>query len=397
MNFAYEAVDTQGQLVNGVIAANSPREAARVLERKGLTPVTLEVKTAQAGKKVRGALKQQDLILSLYELTTMLGAGVAIADAVASQALASAHPRLNAAYQYMESALRRGEAFSVALAGSKLPIPTYFHQLVTAGEMTGKLAEALRDGVAQMEYEQKISTEMRNALIYPSILVVSGVAAVLLMFLFVVPKFANLVEKAKDLPLLAEIVLRTGAWCNENTLLLGAIIAGIVLSVTAALKRESLRLALLDRLTRVPVLGEWLIEAETARWAKILGALLDNRVPMLQALELAQNGVKLPQRRARLGVVAKAVKSGVALSAALEDNDALTATGYNLVRVGERSGELPKMLGSLATLYEETGRTRMKRVLLLIEPIAILVIGTFIGLIITGIVLAITSANDIVI
>ncbi len=397
MNFAYEAVDTQGQLVNGVIAANSPREAARVLERKGLTPVTLEVKTAQAGKKVRGALKQQDLILSLYELTTMLGAGVAIADAVASQALASAHPRLNAAYQYMESALRRGEAFSVALAGSKLPIPTYFHQLVTAGEMTGKLAEALRDGVAQMEYEQKISTEMRNALIYPSILVISGVAAVLLMFIYVVPQFASLTEKAKDLPWLAEAVLRTGAWCNDNLLLLTLIIGGIGSLIAAAIKTESLRLAMLDRLTRVPLIGDWLIQAETARWSKILGALLDNRVPMMQALELAANGVRLPQRRARLGVVAKAVKGGVALSNALEENDALTATGYNLIRVGERSGELPRMLSSLATLYEESGRTRMKRVLLLIEPIAILLIGAMIGLIITGVVLAIVSANDVVI
>ena len=82
-------------------------------------------------------------------------------------------------------------------------------------------------------------------------------------------------------------------------------------------------------------------------------------------------------------------------SDALEDHDALTATGYNLVRVGERSGKLASMLDSLARLYEEAGRNRMKRVLILLEPIAILVIGSMIGTIILGVILAITSANDL--
>ena len=90
-----------------------------------------------------------------------------------------------------------------------------------------------------------------------------------------------------------------------------------------------------------------------------------------------------------------AAKTLFALADALEDHDALTATGYNLVRVGERSGKLASMLDSLARLYEEAGRNRMKRVLILLEPIAILVIGSAIGTIILGVILAITSANDL--
>ena len=100
-------------------------------------------------------------------------------------------------------------------------------------------------------------------------------------------------------------------------------------------------------------------------------------------------------RRARMGEVTRAVRGGSSLADALEDHDALTATGYNLVRVGERSGKLASMLDSLARLYEEAGRNRMKRVLILLEPIAILVIGSMIGTIILGVILAITSANDL--
>jgi hypothetical protein len=144
-----------------------------------------------------------------------------------------------------------------------------------------------------------------------------------------------------------------------------------------------------------PVVGPWLVEADTARWAKVLGALLGNKVPLMRGLELAQSGLQLPQRRARMGEVTRAVRGGASLADALEDHDALTATGYNLVRVGERSGKLASMLDSLARLYEEAGRNRMKRVLILLEPIAILVIGSMIGTIILGVILAITSANDL--
>jgi general secretion pathway protein F len=127
----------------------------------------------------------------------------------------------------------------------------------------------------------------------------------------------------------------------------------------------------------------------------MMGTLLENRVPLLRALELASQGTKLLSLNAKLIQVLKAVKAGTSLSQALQDNDALTPTGHNLIRAGERSGELPRMLKSLAKLLEENGRVRMKRFLLIIEPVAILVIGGVIGVIITGVILAITSVNQI--
>ncbi|MNG25489.1 type IV pilin biogenesis protein [compost metagenome] len=90
------------------------------------------------------------------------------------------------------------------------------------------------------------------------------------------------------------------------------------------------------------------------------------------------------------------MRAGTALSTALEERQAISAIGGNLVRVGEKSGQLAEMLQSLAALYEESGRSRMKKALVLIEPLAILLIGSVFGLIITGVVLAITSANDMV-
>ncbi len=392
--YHYQALNPEGISLEGVLRADNERDAARQLERRGLSVV--EVRSGEAGARTRaGRLRHADVILALQELATMLTSGVSIADAVGSQALGAHHPRIVAAFAGMSRDLQRGLAFSATLAKSGLPLPEYVVQLAKAGELTGELGRALRDAGAQMEYEQQLRNEMRNALIYPAVLVFAGIAAVAIMFVFVVPKFASLLDQANDLPLLAWLVLAVGTWTRENFWLLLVVVAVLGIAAVWALRKPELRAAAMDRLSRWPVVGPWLVEADTARWAKVLGALLGNKVPLMRGLELAQAGLQLPQRRARMGEVTRAVRGGASLADALEDHDALTATGYNLVRVGERSGKIAAMLDSLARLYEEAGRNRMKRVLILLEPIAILIIGSVIGTIILGVILAITSANDL--
>lgn len=395
--FRYEAVNGEGASFTGMLRAPSERDAARQLERRGLSVVALQGAAGAEPERRAGRLRTADVILAVQELATMLTSGVPIADAVASQAASAHHPRIVTAFGGMARDLQRGQAFSATLGASGLPLPEYVIQLARAGELTGDLGGALRDAGAQMEYEQALRNEMRNALIYPAVLVVAGLAAVALMFLFVVPKFASLLDRAEDLPFLAWAVLGIGTWTRENFLLLVVVVAAIVAAAMAALRKAHVREGLLDRAARLPIVGPWLVESDTARWAKVLGALLANRVPLMRALELAHAGLQLPHRRARMGEVTRAVRGGSGLADALEDHEALTATGYNLIRVGERSGKLAPMLESLARLYAEAGRNRMKRVLILIEPIAILVIGSMIGTIILGVILAITSANDLAI
>ena len=393
--YHYQALNNAGVTLEGMLRADSERDAARQLERRGLSVIEVRSGEAGPGKSRQGRLRHGDVILALQELATMLTSGVSIADAVGSQALGAHHPRIVQAFAGMSRDLQRGQAFSATLAKCGLPLPEYVVQLARAGEMTGELGKALRDASTQLEYEQQLRNEMRNALIYPAVLVCAGVSAVAIMFIFVVPKFASLLQQANDLPLLAWIVLAFGTWTRENFWLLLLIVAAAGTGITWAARKPEFRARAMDGLSRWPVVGPWLVEADTARWAKVLGALLGNRVPLMRGLELAQAGLQLPQRRARMGEVTRAVRGGATLADALEDHDALTATGYNLIRVGERSGKLASMLDSLAKLYEEAGRNRMKRVLILLEPIAILIIGSMIGTIILGVILAITSANDL--
>ncbi len=400
MNFKFEAVDQQGTLINGLCSAATVNDAMRELENKQLQVISLQdayQKHQHKESRRHGKLKRSDIILALYEMATMLASGVAINEAVSAQSDSIEHPELSRAFERMGKALRAGETFSRALEESRLNLPDYLYQLVAAGEVSGKLAGALKDSIEQMEYDQKIASEIRNALIYPSILIISGILAVLVMFVFVVPSFAGLLDKSEELPFLAYAVLSLGVWTNAHMLEMGLTVIVLIFTAVLLLKKPSIRLSMMRFISKFPVLGDWLSEAEIARWSKVLSILLANRVPLIQALEIAYQGIKLPQRQSALSQVTRDVRSGTAMSAALDMNQAISSTGVNLIRVGEKSGKVSAMLHSLATLYEENSQTRMKAALLLIEPIAILAIGAVIGVIIIGIILAITSANNIVI
>ena len=397
MQFTYQAIDRTGAVVNGSIGAASDREAARSLDRQGLTVYALNVQPAKGGGMFRRKrASQRELQLVLQEFATLLEAGVALVVAIGSLAKSSHHPQITSAYSLMERSVRRGESFSVALRESALPVPEYFHQLVQAGEATGRLAHSLRSAVAQLEYDQRVAGELRSALIYPTVLLASGVGAVAIIFLWVVPRFGSLLTQHGDsMPALSRITIQTGVWLSAHAGWVGLGLALAVFGLVAFLRQPGVRQALAQGAARTPLIGTWLIEAEVGRWANTMASLLSGRVELIRALALAADSVRLGFLRARLGQVAKSVKAGMTLSNALREHRALNPTGYDLVAVGESSGELPTLLSALGKLYEATGRDRMKRVLQLIEPLAIIVIGVVIGTIVTAIMLAITSINEV--
>ena len=394
MEFEYEAVDANGRTLKGELEAPSAAEVVRRLSQDGQTAINVSERKPQALPALRRRLRGADVVVAFHELATLLQSGVALGDAVVAQSRGSYHPTLAAAFDGIARDLMRGHSFLEAIRASDLPLPDYVYHLVEAGEMSGRLPQSLREGVDQMTYDQRVASEIRGALTYPAILVLSSIVAVVLVFVFVVPKFSNLLEGGNELPLFSEIVLRTGVWFNDNTWLIVGVAVAAVLGLAAALQRKSVRARLLDGLARVPVLSSWLSENDTAKWASVMAAMLASRVELIDALDLASRGVRISRRLGMLERAVGDVKSGNALSAALEKQGALTPTGYNLIRVGEQSGQLTEMMRALATLYEENSTRRMKRALALIEPLAILLIGSVLGAIMIAIILAITSVNE---
>ena len=393
--YEYEAVDRSGQLVKGEAEAGSVTELVRSLSAEGHTVVEVNERRAPVHPARRRRPRRQDLVVAFHELAILLESGVSLGDAVLAQGRGSHQPALRAAFHAIALALARGQSFREALRAGRLALPEYVYHLVEAGESSGRLAQSLRQAVDQMRHEQRVAAAMRNALVYPSILVVSGFAAVLAVFVFVVPQFSNLLDDGNELPVLSRAVLHTGVWFNEHWWWLAGVLAATAALGAAAWRRQDTRRQTRDLLAAAPLLGGWLSESDIARWASVMGAMLASRVELMDALALASRGVRISRRRTALEQVAGDVRGGMPLSAALEKRSALTPAGYNLLRVGEQSGQLAQMLHALAALHEENGTRRMKHFLALIEPVAILLIGGFLGIIMIGIILAITSVNDI--
>jgi general secretion pathway protein F len=395
--YRYQAADRTGNNVTGVVEASSEGEASRRLSDMGLVPYSLKlVHAARSWAHRRKNASTRELQLVLQEFTALLEAGVGLVTSLGSLAKSSHHPSLTSAFSLMEKAVRRGESFSSALRQSQLPLPEYIHQLVLAGEATGRMAESLRGGVRQFEYDQRVRQEMAGAMIYPAVLVLSGITAVGVIFLWVVPRFGGMLTQHGDsMPAMSRWTISTGVWLSSHV---GWVLGGIVVTAIAArllFKAPGFADKLAQWLVRAPVVGEWLLEAEVGRWASTLAALLEGKVELIRALNLSAASVRMSFLRTRLSMVAKGVKGGMTLSASLREHRALNPTGYDLVAVGEASGELPKLLSALAGLYETTGRDRMKRLLQLVEPLAIIVIGVVVGFIMTAIILAITSVNEV--
>ncbi len=398
MAYRYEASSAGGNIIEGQIEAPNEPEAMRLLRQQGLTPISLLAIETQGIKKNNGGktVGAQEKMLMVRELATLLAAGVPLVEAIQSMGEALGNSSTGIAATQIYQVLRGGGTLSAALLESNIDFPDYLIQLVSAGEMTGKLANSLHHGADQMEYEQKIRQEMRNALTYPGVLMTSGILATLLIFVVVVPKFAGLLKNSKGkLPDISVWVLQTGLFVKENLLILGIVGAALVAALTSILSRPSIRQKLWDGLAKMPLIGSWLVETEIGRWAGMLSTLLENKVPIIKAMELAQGGVQISLLKQQLGLSVKDLKGGKSLADALGLHRTLNPMGLNLVRVGERTGELSTTLKTLSVLHTNAGHERMKRFLILLEPITILLIGSVIGLIMAAIMMAITSLSDI--
>ena len=398
MKYQYGAYDARGRHQKGVIEADRPREAQRLLQQQGLTVSEISPHvTAQKGRFGKSRrLKPQDLYLALEELSLLLDAGVPLASAVGGLTAETGQPELSAGFGIVETALKSGEDFGSALKAGMPLYPDYVFRMVEAGQATGQLSRALKDGGTQMAYEENVRNEIRNALTYPSILILAGISAILFIFVVVVPRFASMINRTgADVPWLSAAVINTGLFFNENLGLLLIAVAALVALGVAMSRRPEVRLAVMETAYRLPVLGGWLREAEVARWAGMLSTMLGNRVPVLEAMQMARSSAGLPSFRAKLDLAERLVKGGQGLAKALSRQQILTDTAINLIRVGEEAGQLPEMLRSVWRLYDKSGRDRMKRFLLLLEPAAIIVIGGMVGIIVTAIMLAITSINQI--
>lgn len=396
-SFRYQGIDRRGESRQGRIVAAGAAQALAKLTAEGLTVTQLQPDTAAptlspAQSAVRaGTVRRADQAQLLAEIASLLQAGVSMAELAPTLADAWARHPLGAPLAQLSRALQSGRGLGETLAESGFGLAPHLLSLIRAGEASGDLAEAFADAAAQLEYEHQLAQDLRSALIYPSLLILVGIGAVLTILMVVVPRFALMLRHSTEIPALSRLVINAGLWLQQHWLGLAIGLLGLVVVLVAVWRAPPLQRRLLGWAGGLPLLGPWLIDTDIGRWATLLGTLTQRRVPLLEALALSRDALRLPALHNGISAAQAAVRQGQALSEVLAAQGWIPATRLNLLRVGERAGQLPAMLRKLGALHSAGARQRMQRLLALVEPVAILLIGGAVGFIMVAVMLTLTS------
>jgi general secretion pathway protein F len=295
------------------------------------------------------------------------------------------------------AALRGGSSLADALEKEARTFPAYYRAMVRAGEIGGSLESVLSRLADFLERAQETRGKLRSALIYPIFLLVTAGVSLAILLTFVIPAFQPMFEDAgTQLPLVTRIVIGFGAFVREAWWMILLALAVAVVALQLHLGTPAGRLWWHRQVLRLPVVGELWVKGDVARFARTLGTLLGNGVPLLQALELVRDVMSNAALAAGVTAVQPDVKAGRGLAAPLSENRLYPALLVQLLKVGEESGRLEDMLLKLAEIYDQESEDTMRRLLALLVPVLTLGLGALIAFIVSSILFALFSVNELV-
>lgn len=395
--FSYKALGRDGKGREGVIEADGPELAQRLLRSQGLTLLKLEAGGAEdntAGKPPG----RQDILSMTTELSVLLRAGLPLDRALKVLIDMAAQPAMSVLLNDLLKAVKGGKAFSVALQPHEEVFGSFYLSMVRAGEASGQLSAVLDRLVEYLENAKANRDSVVSALIYPAILLVVAVLSIVVMLGFVVPQFESLFEDMGEaLPPLTQLVIGAADFIAVWGWLLALLAVGAGIFIRRWASSEEGRASLHRRLLNLPLAGGIVFEFEVSKFARTVGTLLGNGVSLLKAISIAIDTVDNVVIRDSLQVLPPAVKSGKRMSVALEETEMFTPMVIQMTRVGEESGSLDKMMLELAKVFDDHVQSGVKRGLTLLEPLLILGMGFIIAVIIIAILMGILSVNDLAI
>ena len=350
-SFTYKAVGRDGKARQGVIEANGQELASRQLRAQGLTLLKLEQgDQLDDPEKVAGKPPSRQEVLSMTsELAVLLRAGLPLDRALKVLIDMAAQPQMQFLLNDLLKAVKGGKALSIAMQPHEKIFGSFYISMVRSGEASGHLSEVLDRLVEYLENAKANRDSVVSALIYPAILLVVAVLSIVLMLGFVVPQFESLFEDMGEaLPMLTQMVLSGADFIKSWGWLLLIILIGSGIAFRNWTSTEQGRMALDKRMLNLPLAGGIVFEFEVSKFARTTGTLLGNGVSLLKAISIAIDTVDNRVIRDSLQVLPPAVKGGQRMSIALEETKMFTPMVIQMIRVGEESGSLDKMLLELA-------------------------------------------------
>ena len=405
--YDYKALDGHAKSVAGIIDADSRQGARQKLQGRGLFPTTIvESRETQAEK---GPLRLKlgnpftrirpgEVGMMTRQLATLLGAGFPLVSALESVITQTDSARLQTVLAQLREKIVEGQSMAEALQAYPNIFSGVYTNMIRAGETSGTL-ELVMERLADIsEKQEAMKSRIRAALTYPVLMLIIGSAILFFLMTHVVPNITGIfAEMEQTLPTPTRILIQISDLLRDYVIVILLALPLLFLAIRQLLRTEKGG-RLFDRaLFTLPVISSIMKKLAAARFAHMLGSLIENGIPMLGALKVVR-GISANRLFAEtIDKAAEDVSKGQGLARSLKGIDLLPPLAVQMIEVGEQSGALEKMLYKIADFYERQLENQLLGLTSLMEPLMIVVMGLIIGFIVLSICLPIFEMNQLVI
>ncbi|MEI6654383.1 MAG: type II secretion system F family protein [Verrucomicrobiota bacterium] len=404
--FAYKALNAKGAVTTGEFDAADRTEALRMLDRKGLQPVSLTETATAAAASVRKAvgkpqaeaksnasskedkipegpikLKRQEVVLFTEELSDMLSAGLQLEPALKSMENRQELGNLKAVSFKIRQVVRDGVNFSVALKRASPSFGPLYCSLAAAGEASGALDTILKRQAHYLKTLADLQSRLILAMIYPAFLVLAGIGASVVFVTTLIPQLTALIASTPGgkIPLGAAILIGAAAFLKKWWIVMLLVGIGAAIFFKAWKDNEANKPAW-DRLKlRLPLAGPVITSRFYVQFLETMANLVANGLPLLRALELSRDATYNRSLRMELDRVIEQVGDGRSFSKALIRSGAFPALLIDMVSVGEQTGKIDVSLRRAAERFDKDLDKDLQRIMALIMPIVLVVMAGLIG------------------
>jgi type II secretory pathway component PulF len=411
-SFRYQAIESSGAAVGGVIEAEDRKSALQLLGKRGLFPSSLEVcgdspasnaasnaaasgVDASKGRSAGGTpsvgrVRRKEITEFTREMAALLGASIPIPQALEGLGEEEENPGMVSLVRAISESVRKGASFSAALAEHPRQFTKLYVSMVRVGEEAGQLQNVMADLAQLLEREEEVRSEVKGAVAYPIFVLCFGVTTVAVLLTVVLPRlFSMLEEMLPALPLPTLILLRVSGFLHRDwpaiVIALGGATYGFIRYIgTPAGAGNWDRIKL-----KIPVMGSMLRSAALSRFARTLGALVKSGVSLLPALKIVENTIGNRVLAGLISQVAEETRGGDSLAAPLRKLGIFPRSVVQMIAVGEETGTLDSMLLKVAEIEERRMRAKTNTLISFVAPALILVVGALVGFMVIALLLPI--------
>ncbi|MDH3743488.1 MAG: type II secretion system F family protein [Acidobacteriota bacterium] len=399
MEFVCTLGTPQGRVIEEVHEAGSEEAARKELVRQGYHVFKIRRGGAlgsfslpRFGRRGR-RISEETLLLFNQELAALLRAGLPILQALEIMLRRQREPLFHEVLTQVRSKVENGADLSDAFEDFADLLPRIYPQTLKAGERSGELEQVIRRFVRYQSLVTSTRRKVVSALVYPALLVALSLALIGVMTVFVVPKFSDFFSNMEsDLPLITRVTVAVSAFLGDNWLWMSLAALAVVIGATS-LSRSRRGAQMLGALRlRLPLLGNLFQKMALSEFSRALSTLLSGGIPLVSALESSVEAVSNVHIRRQLEPTVAAVREGNALHASLEASGVVPEVVIEMATVGEETGDLDTMLTNASEFLDEEVETSLQRILTLLEPLLLVMMGVIVAILLVSIYLPLFSA-----